>query len=74
MHVFGERGKLEDLGENISVQRREPTNSTHIWPESENLTRATLLGGDCSYHYATTALSIFISTAYLVLFDWNHGF
>jgi len=28
--VFEERGKLENLGENFSEQRREPTNSTHM--------------------------------------------
>jgi len=29
MQVFEERGKPESLGENLSEQRREPTNSTH---------------------------------------------
>jgi len=28
--VFDERGKLEYPGENLSWQRREPTNSIHI--------------------------------------------
>ena len=28
--VFGERGKPEPLGKNISEQSREPTNSIHI--------------------------------------------
>ena len=31
MQVFEERGKPEYLGKNLSEQRREPTNSTHIW-------------------------------------------
>ena len=31
MLVFGERGKPEYPGKNLSEQRREPTNSTHIW-------------------------------------------
>ena len=31
MHVFEERGKAEYPGKNLSEQRREPTNSTHIW-------------------------------------------
>ena len=31
MLVFVERGKLEYPKKNISVQSREPTNSTHIW-------------------------------------------
>ena len=30
MLVFGERGKPEYPGKNLSEQRREPTNSTHI--------------------------------------------
>ena len=30
MQVFEETGKLEYPGENLSEQRREPTNSTHI--------------------------------------------
>ena len=29
--VFGERGKLEYPGKNLSEQSREPTNSTHMW-------------------------------------------
>ena len=31
MLVFGETEKLEYPGKNLSVQSREPTNSTHIW-------------------------------------------
>jgi len=30
MQVFEERGKREHPGENLSEQRREPINSTHI--------------------------------------------
>ena len=29
--VFGERGKLEYLGKNLSAQSREPTNFVHMW-------------------------------------------
>ena len=43
MQVFEERGKPEYPGKNLSEQRREPTNSTHIWHRG------------CSLHYATTA-------------------
>ena len=35
MQVFEERGKLECPGENLSEQRREPTNSTHMTPSLE---------------------------------------
>ena len=31
MLVFGERGKPEYPGKNLSQQSREPTNSTNIW-------------------------------------------
>ena len=31
MLVFEERGKPENPEKNLSVQSREPTNSTHIW-------------------------------------------
>ena len=31
MLVFGERGKPEYPGKNLSEQSREPTNVTHIW-------------------------------------------
>ena len=31
MLVFGERGKPEYPGKNLSKQSREPTNSTHLW-------------------------------------------
>ena len=31
MFIFGERGKPEYPGKNLSEQSREPTNSTHIW-------------------------------------------
>ena len=35
MQVFEERGKPECPGENLSEQRREPTNSTHMTPSLE---------------------------------------
>ena len=31
MLIFGERGKPDYPGKNLSEQSREPTNSTHIW-------------------------------------------
>ena len=31
MLVFEERGKLEYPEKNLSVQSKEPTNSTHLW-------------------------------------------
>ena len=61
MQVYEERGKLEYPGgkleypgENLSEQRREPTNSTYA--ESGNPTRATLAGGECFHPYAITVL------------------
>ena len=68
MQVFEERGKPEYPGENISEQRREPTNSTHIYDaEPGNRTRATLVEGECSHHYATTA-PYELSLVYLLVF------
>ena len=52
MQVFEERGKPEFSGENLSEQRREPTNSTHIWRRVWE--SSSLVGGECSHHYATT--------------------
>ena len=51
MLIFGERGKPEYPGKNLSGQSREPTNSTHIWrPIRESVE------GQCSHHCANTAL------------------
>ena len=54
---FLRRGETGLPGENLSVQSREPTNSTHIQydAESGNRTRAKLVGGECSHHCATPA-------------------
>jgi len=52
MQVFEERGKPEYLGKNLSELRREPTYDTEVG----NRTRVTLVGGECSHHYVTTAL------------------
>ena len=46
MQVFEERGK------HLRAEQTQPTYDT----ESGKQTRATLVGGDCSHHYATTAL------------------
>ena len=43
-------------GENLSVQRREPTNSTHIWRRIWWV--GSLVGGECSHHCAITAPQI----------------
>ena len=53
--VFEGRGKPEYPEKNLSEQWREPTtNSTHIWRQRRELkTRATLVGGERSHHYAT---------------------
>ena len=49
MLVFEERRKLPEYPEkNLSEQSRETTNSAHIWRESGNRTRATLVEGECS--------------------------
>ena len=51
MVVFEERGTRR----NLSVQRREPTNSTTYDAGSGNRTRTTLVGGECSHHCAIPA-------------------
>ena len=55
MLVFEERGKLEYPEKNLSEQSREPTNSAHIWRESGNRTRDTLVEGARSHHCANPA-------------------
>ena len=52
MQVFEERAKPEYPGKNLAELRREATYDTEV----ENRTRATLVGGECSHHYVTTAL------------------
>ena len=47
------RRKTGVLEENLSVQRREPTNSTHI--SCQNRTRAILVVVECSHHCAIPA-------------------
>ena len=66
MLLFDEGGKPEYPEKNLSVQRREPTNSTHMWRRVWNRTRATLVEGDCSHHCAATYF--FIVLAKLVMF------
>jgi len=47
MLIFGERGKPENLEKNALGQSEETTaNSTHIWPQVQNQTWATLVGGE----------------------------
>ena len=57
MQVFEERGKPEYPGKNLSEQRREENQQTQPTYDSEsgNRTRTTLMGGESSHHYATTA-------------------
>ena len=57
MLVFEETGKSEYVDKNLSVQRREPTNSRQLTydAESANQTRATLVGGEFSHHCAIRA-------------------
>ena len=49
MLVYQERGNPENAKENLSVQKKEPTNSiaNHIWHRVWNRTLATLVGGHC---------------------------
>ena len=43
-------------GKNLSEQSREPINSAHIYDAgTENQTRATLVEGERSHHYANPA-------------------
>ena len=62
MLVFEERGKPEYPGENLSSreenqQQTQPTYGV----ESENLSRATLVGVECSHHCAIPAWCMEIS-------------
>ena len=56
MLVFEERGKPEYPEKNLSEQgeNQQQTQPTYD-AETENRTRATLVGGECSHHYTTTA-------------------
>jgi len=56
MQVFEERGKLEYPGEKplTAENRTNKLNPHHN--EVGNQTGATLVGGECSHHYTTTAL------------------
>ena len=51
MQVFQEKGKPEYPGENLSEQRENQQTQPTYDAESENRTRATLVGGECSHHY-----------------------
>ena len=51
-YLFLRRGETGVPGENLSVQSREPKNSTPYDAGSGNRTRATLVGGECSHHRA----------------------
>ena len=53
---FGERGKQENTDENLTEQKRELTNSNHVWRRGQNRTKATLVEGECSHHCANLAL------------------
>ena len=62
MQVFEERGKPDYQGENLSEQRREPTNSTHI----EEI--------EFSRHYATTTLLKWMyMISFLLLVEFNNS-
>ena len=57
--VFKERGKPEYPEKNLSEQRRKGENQQQTQPtygvNARIRTRATLVGGECSHHYATLA-------------------
>ena len=56
MFVFEERGKPEYPEESLSEQgeNQQQTQPTYD-AETENRTRATLVGGECSHHYTNPA-------------------
>ena len=56
MLVFEERGKPEYPGENFlsREENQQQTQPTYGF-ESENQSRATLVGGECSHHFAILA-------------------
>ena len=61
MQVFEERGKPEYPGENQSTrgktsQSREENQQTQPTYDAKSGNRATWVEGECSHHYATTAL------------------
>ena len=57
MLVLGERGKRKYPDKNLSEQRREPTNSVHIWWQVRlNQIHATLVEDECSQHCGNPTL------------------
>ena len=52
---FVRRGESEVPGENLSVQSREPTNSTHSWPRIWESNPGHIGGRECSHHCAIPA-------------------
>ena len=57
MQVFWEEGKTRVPGEKTFQSREENQQTQPTYDaESGNQTRATLVGGEWSHHYATTAL------------------
>ena len=52
---FLRRGETGVPGENLSVQSREPTNSTHIWRLVRESNPGRIGGGECSHHCAIPA-------------------
>ena len=48
--VFGERGKPEYQGKNLSKQSRQPTNSTYVWHQWKNWTQTMLVESKRSHH------------------------
>ena len=56
MLVFEERGKPEYLEKSLSEQGENQQQSQPTYDaRTENRTWATLVGGECFYHYATPA-------------------
>ena len=56
MQVFEERGTGVPRGKPLRAEMRTNKLKPTYDAQSGNLTQATLVGGECSHHYATTAL------------------
>ena len=77
MLVFGERGKPEHPGKNLSEQSREPTNSIHIWRRVKKSNPGHIGGRRVLCPLRQPRFQLFngfpiVVTLLHLLFPWNH--
>ena len=65
MQVFEEKGKPQYPGKTSQSREESQQTPPTYDTKSGNRTRATLVGGKCSHHYATTALYCFLFQGYV---------